>query len=109
MDRMRPFFSPDRLALTGTLIGLASLFPGWLTLRPNRLAAGTNINIWESLGTPEAVAIAALWSLCLFLSLVGWRRWGGVFLGAATNAILVVVFFGVGLGSSRLLAGETAI
>jgi osmoprotectant transport system permease protein len=103
MDRMRRLFSPDRLALTGSLIGLASLLPGWLTLRPNRLAAGTGLNIFESLGAAETVIIAGLWLLCLVLGLATWRRRGPA-LGIAANATLVIILLAVGAGSRRLLA-----
>jgi osmoprotectant transport system permease protein len=104
---MRQLFGPDRLALTGSLIGLASLFPGWLTARPNRLAAGTGLNIFESLGTLEAAVIAGLWLACLVLGLVEWRR-RGIALGTAANAILIIVLVAVGAGSGRLMAGEAA-
>jgi osmoprotectant transport system permease protein len=107
MNGMRRF-APDRLALAGSLVGLASLLPGWLTLRPNRLAAGTGFNIWSGLWAPEAIAVAALWVVCLVLGLAAWR-WRGPALGIAANAILIVVFFAVGAGSARLLSGESGI
>ena len=46
--------SRDNVALTGSLIGLVSLLPGWLILKPNRLAAGTSLHLWEGLGMTEA-------------------------------------------------------
>ena len=106
MNRMRRF-SPDRLALTGSLIGLASLFPGWLTLRPNRLAAGAGLSIWQGLGTPEAAAIAALLVFCFILGLVEWKR-RGIALGMAADAIIIIIFLAAGPGSTRLLAGAPA-
>ena len=109
MDRKRQHFAPDRLALIGSLIGLASLFPAWLMLRPNRLAAGTGLGIWESLSTPQAAAITGLWVFCLVIGLVEWKRWRGLVLGIAANAILILVFWAIGTGSSRLLAGEPGI
>jgi osmoprotectant transport system permease protein len=110
---MRQRFSPDRLALTGSLIGLASLFPGWLTLRPNRLASGVNFSVWNGLGAAEAAAIAVLWAFCLVVGLV-WpprarRDLCGVALGIAANLIIVIVIWSVGLGSGRLLQGESSI
>jgi osmoprotectant transport system permease protein len=109
MDNKRQFFDPDRLALIGSLIGLASLFPGWLTLRPNRLAAGTGLGIWESLGTPQAAAITGLWLFCFILGLVAWKRWRGPALGIAANSIIILIFWAIGTGSGRLLTGEPDI
>jgi osmoprotectant transport system permease protein len=105
---MRQLFGPDRLALTGSLVGLASLLPGWLTLRPNRLAAGTSFTIWNGTATVEAAAVAGLWLFCLVLGLVEWRR-RGLALGIAANAIIIIIFFSIGAGSGRLLAGESTI
>jgi osmoprotectant transport system permease protein len=108
MNGMRQLFGPDRLALTGSLVGLASLLPGWLTLRPNRLAAGTSFTIWNGTATVEAAAVAGLWLFCLVLGLVEWRR-RGLALGIAANAIIIIIFFSIGAGSGRLLAGESTI
>jgi osmoprotectant transport system permease protein len=102
-------FGQDRLALTGSLIGLASLFPGWLTLRPNRLAAGVGISVWQGLGTAEAAAITGILVFCLVLGLVEGRRWRGIALGIAANAVIIIIFLAVGPGSSHLLAGGPGV
>ncbi|MFC1862116.1 ABC transporter permease [Chloroflexota bacterium] len=106
---MRRLISPDHVAITGSIIGLASLLAEWLILKPNRLAAGTSLNLWESLGEAGAIAIAGLWLLCLTLSLVKLRRLRGIALGSAANAVLILTFVLVGLGSNWLLQGEPAI
>ncbi len=105
---MRRLVSTDRVALTGSIVGLSSLLLGWLTLKPNRLAAGTGLGLWGSFDEAEAVAIAGLWLLCLTLSLVELRRLRGITLGITANAVLILTFILVGLTSSRLLQGEAA-
>ncbi|MFH1031420.1 MAG: ABC transporter permease [Chloroflexota bacterium] len=102
-------FNPDRVALTGSIIGLISIFLGWLTLKPNRLAVGTSMNLWESTGGVGAIAITILWLLCLFLSLAEWKTLRGIALGISANFLLILSFWLVGLGSSHLIQGETAI
>ncbi len=115
MDRMRQPYSSDRLALTGSLIGLASLIPSWLTLRPNRLAAGIDQSIWESLGPVEGGVITGLWLFCLLIGLMTQpsesdsKDWQGLGLGIAANGIIILIFWSVGLGSARLLADQPSI
>ena len=105
---MRRLISLDRVALTGSIIGLASLLTGWLTLKPNRLVVGTGLSLWGSFDGAGAVAIAGLWLLCLTLSLVKLRRLRGIVLGITANAVLVLTFILIGLASSRLLQEEAA-
>ncbi len=99
----------DRVALTGSVVGLSSLLLGWLTLKPNRLATGTGLALWENFDGVAAAAITGLWLLCLFLSLVEWKRSRGIALGVSVNVILILTFIMVGFASSRLLQGEAAI
>jgi len=101
--------SPDRVALTGTILGLSALLLSWLILKPNRLAVGTSLNLWESLGGGAAVAIVVLWLVCLVLSLAEGKRSHGIAVGVSANLILILTFILVGLASNRLLQGEAAI
>lgn len=106
---MRRLISPDRVALTGAILGLSSLLLGWLTFKPNRLAAGTSLNLWESIGRAEAVTVVMLWLVCLVLSLVDGKRSRGMAVGVSANLIVILIFVLVGLASNRLLQGEAAI
>jgi len=106
---MRRMISPDRVALTGTILGLSALLLSWLILKPNRLAVGTSLNLWESLGGGAAVAIVLLWLVCLVLSLGEVKRSHGIAVGVSANLILILTFILVGLASNRLLQGEAAI
>ncbi len=96
----------DSVAITGSVVGLLSFLLGWLTLKPNRIAAGTSLNLGESVGWGEAAVILALWLVCLALSLMPRGRVKAVMLGVAANLILIATFLLVGLAASRLLEGE---
>jgi len=52
---MRRMISPDRVALTGTLVRPYALLLTWLILKPTRLAVGPSLNLWESLGGGAAL------------------------------------------------------
>ncbi len=101
----RPSVTPDSVAVTGSVIGLLSSLTGWLTLKPNRVAAGTSLGPWQAVDWYGAAAILALWLLCLCLSLVPGKTLRAVVLGAAANLILVAVFIFTGLAAERLIAG----
>ena len=106
---IRRLVIPDSVAITGSVIGLLSFLLGWLTLKPNRLAAGTPLNVWESAGWDGAAIILGLWLMCLVVSLTGKGRWSAAALGIAANAVLIITFILAGLAASRLLAEEGAI
>ena len=106
---IRQLMSRDNVALTGSLIGLLSLLPGWLILKPNRLAIGTSLNLCEGLGVTPAAVITALWLVSLGLSLIHVRSLRGIALGFTANAICILTMILVGSASSRLLEGETAL
>jgi hypothetical protein len=89
----------NNVAIAGSLIGLLSLFFGWLTLKPNRLAAGTSLNVWDSVGTFFAIIIILLWLGCLTISFFDKRKINSLNLGILANLVLIV---------SLVLAGATA-
>ena len=96
----------DSVALTGSVIGLISLLLGWLTLKPNRLAAGTGLSLWENTEWEGVALILGLWLICLTLSLTGRGRLNAIALGTAANLVLIASFTLAGLTASRILAGE---
>ena len=106
---IRRLVTRDSVALTGSVIGLVSLLFGWLTLKPNRVAAGTSFGLWESAGWPVMLAMAGLWVTCLVLSLVAGKVVRKVSLGAIANLIVAVTFITVGWTSGRLLETQDAI
>ncbi len=103
---MRRLISPDSVALAGSIIGLSSLLLGWLTLKPNRLAAGTSLSLREGFDGIGAAAIAGLWLLCFTLSMVKLVKMRGIGMGLTANVVLVLTFILVGLFSRQLLEGE---
>lgn len=106
---IRRLVTRDSVALTGSVIGLVSLLFGWLTLKPNRVAAGTSFDLWESAGWPVMLAMTGLWVTCLVLSLVAGKVVRKVSLGAIANLIVAVTFITVGWTSGRLLETQDAI
>ncbi|MFC1978054.1 ABC transporter permease [Chloroflexota bacterium] len=103
---IRRLISRDSVALTGSVIGLSSGLLGWLTLKPNRIVAGTSLSLWESTGWDGATVILGLWLLCFALSLLRRRKLSAVILGTAANLILIITFLLAGLAAGNLLEGE---
>ncbi len=99
--------SVDKVVTLGTLLGVFSLFLGWVTLRPNRLASGSSLGLWDSFGFVGATIVAALWLSILPFCV---RRSGrSTFLritpGLLATVIVAVVFILTGVAARRLLAG----
>ena len=92
----------DWVAFPGALIGLTAVVLPWLTLRPNRLAAGESIGILEALG-PVAAVFAVLWLLCLTLARGSSREWRLGLLGLLGSLLLPATLTAAGLAASRLL------
>jgi osmoprotectant transport system permease protein len=103
-----PTGRPDTLALTGTVIGLLSLWPDWLVLSANRLTSGNGFHLWDSLGAAGWL-IAALWLACL--SLLVWVRGRNQAIALGLCACLLVAGgFGLaGLSARELLAGQPTL
>jgi osmoprotectant transport system permease protein len=106
---IRRLVTRDSVSLTGSVIGLASLLFGWLTLKPSRVAAGTSLHLWESAGWPVMLSMAGLWVTCLVLSLMAGKSGRKVSLGAIANLIVAVTFITVGWTSGRLLEAQDTI
>ncbi|MFQ5996678.1 MAG: ABC transporter permease [Dehalococcoidales bacterium] len=105
---IRQLVTRDSVAVTGSIIGLSSLPFGWLTLKPSRLAAGTSLSLWESVGWDGAAVIFGLWLVCLALSLTKKGKWRSVILGITANIILIVTVVFAGLEAGRLLETEAS-
>ncbi len=105
----RRLVTPDNVALTGCAVGMFSLAVGWLTLKPNRLVAGTSLRLWDSFGWGPTAAILGLWLLCFVLSLISNRRRYVIILGIALNLLVMVTFTFSGLSATRLLEGSPSL
>ncbi len=105
---LRLLASRDNVAVAGSLIGLVSLLLGWLTLKPNRIAAGTGLALWQGFNWPGAVVIIALWIISFGLSLAGRKRLQARSLGIIANVIIIASFLFAGLSATRLLEQEAA-
>ena len=100
---------PDRVALSGCAAGILSLTLGWLTLKPNRLATGTSLSLWDSFGWGIAAIIFTLWLLCLVLSIIGTRRRHVIALGLSLNLIILLTFVWAGFSATRLLENASSL
>jgi osmoprotectant transport system permease protein len=105
----RRLVTPDNVALAGCIVGMFSLAVGWLTLKPNRLAAGTSLSLWDSFGWGITAVIFSLWLLCLMLSLTSKSRRHVIALGLALNLIVILTFLFSGLSAMRLLEGGPSL
>ncbi|MBI3931391.1 MAG: ABC transporter permease [Chloroflexi bacterium] len=102
---IRRFISRDSVALVGSIIGLSSVLPGWLTLKPSRIVAGTSLRLWQSSDWEGSTVILGLWLLCFVLSLLRGSKLSALMLGTAANLIIIVTFLLAGLVASNLLEG----
>jgi len=98
----------DSVALVGCVIGLSSLPLNWFALSPNRIVSGEPSGLWNSAGPGFGAAVAALWVLCLVLSLRGRGRLQAAVLGIAANLILIVVVVLAGVAARTLLEGQAS-
>ncbi|MBI4268015.1 MAG: ABC transporter permease [Chloroflexi bacterium] len=104
LDRViRRLARADSVAITGCVIGLFSLLLGWLTLKPNRLAAGTPLKLWETSEWSVTAIILGLWLFCLIIALFGKQRWQIVILGVSLNMIFIITLVLSGGTTTRLL------
>jgi osmoprotectant transport system permease protein len=99
---------PDSVAITGAVIGLWSLLPGWLTLKPSRIATGTSLSLWDSFTLPGAFSIIFLWLVCFSFSFRLKNERLALLTGICANLIAIASFLMAGLSAERLLAGEEA-
>lgn len=98
----------DNVAITGSLIGLASLLFGWVTLKSSRIVSGTSLNLWESSGTTSLTIFLILWLVTLVVSFLGKKRLFAIILGTNANIILVISFLFAGLSATTLLETESS-
>ena len=99
--------SVNRIALLGGLIGLLSaIFLSFLTLKPNRLAAGRGLRIFE-IGL-EFWALPVLAILVLVATFANPKA-RGIALLALGSVWLVLTVGLIGAGSTRLLSGASEI
>jgi len=105
---LRHLVTRDSVAVTGSVIGLLSFLLGWLTLKPNRIAAGMSLNVWEVVAWGGAAIILVLWLSCLALSLTGRGKLQAIILGTIANLVLIITFVFAGLIATKLLEGEAS-
>ena len=99
----------DRVAVVGVVVGLASLIPGWFSLRPNRIASGSDISLWDGAGWPVMAALLLLWLVCLAASVYGRGRFKAAVLAIAANLVIVSALLVAGWASGRILDGQPDI
>ncbi|MDP3879757.1 MAG: ABC transporter permease [Dehalococcoidales bacterium] len=102
----RRLVTRDSVAVTGAAIGLTSFFFGWLTFKPNRLAAGTGLSLWEGSGWTGTSLLLILWLACLALSLRGREKRYAAALGITANLIVAATLLLAGLSADKLMEGE---
>ena len=101
--------SCDNLAIFGSVLGFLSLFFGWLTLKPNRLAAGTSLSLWDSFGWGGTALITIFWLVILVLSFFKDAKIRSLYSGIIGNLILVAIIALIGLNADRLLINQSSL
>jgi osmoprotectant transport system permease protein len=91
------------VALAGALVVLFSMAFGWLTVRPNRLASGTSLHLWDSLGWGPAAAIIVLSAACLVAIWLGTKKIHIILQGVLANLVLILTFIFAGSAASRII------
>ncbi|MCE5328852.1 ABC transporter permease [bacterium] len=95
-------FSPDKIAISGCVLGLISLFPGWFILKPHRLSAGMSVNLPDSAGLALTILVGFLWMSCFVLSFAGKNDLQHAILGITADVILIFVFIFLSMASNNL-------
>ncbi len=99
----------DRVAVVGSIVGLASLLPGWFTLRSSRVASGSGVSLWEGAGWPVMAGLLLVWLVCLAASVYGHGRLKTAVLAGAANLAIVAALLVAGWASGKLLEGQSEI
>jgi osmoprotectant transport system permease protein len=100
------FTSRDSVALVGSVLGLATVLLSWLSLKPNRLAPGSSMSLWESIDWGPAALLLLLWLACLALSLNIKGRRQAILLGITANLVLAATLLFFGMAASRIIGIE---
>lgn len=94
-------FNPDKIAISGCVLGFISLFLAWFILKPDRLSAGVSLNLFDSAGLGFTIFIGFLWLSCLILSfgLKSQTKLKPVILGISADLILILSFIFLAMAS----------
>jgi osmoprotectant transport system permease protein len=106
---IRRLVASDKVAVTGCIVGLCSLFLTWFTLKPNRLASGAGIALLDIPSWYFAAIIIIAWLFCLVFSLVDNKRRNVILLGLGLNFIVIMVSLMAGSSSAGLLVNQPEI
>ncbi|MBI2858476.1 MAG: ABC transporter permease [Chloroflexi bacterium] len=104
---IRRLASSNSVTITGVALGLVSLAFGWVTLKPNRLSAGTSLSLWEGAWWGWAIVLLALWLGCLVISLSSRGKWSAIVPGMMANLAALLPLVVAALGAEKLIASET--
>lgn len=97
----------DRVVLAGVTLGLFSIsIPAFVTYRPNRLAAGESLNLWNAIGA-WAILFYLLWlGLVIVVPLVRNDRARYAATGVIANALIVAGLVCAGAAALDLLSSK---
>lgn len=92
------------VALTGSVLGTASMLLPWLTVRTSRLAAGEGLGLLSVGGPIATLIVAGLWLACLRASLGPTTERKVVLIGVCGTVLLPLILALAGIGASDALA-----
>jgi len=99
----------SQVAALGCVLGMASLFAPWLSVRANRLSAGANVGLVDAAGAPLAVTVGVLWVVALVVSLRPLTHRSAGILGIIGSLILPLSLAIAGVGATRLLDAAPSV
>ena len=93
----------DSLSVSGIVIGFISLFLSWCTVKPNRIAAGTGLKLYQLSDSLIFWIIIILWFICLYFAFSRNIKITSYIHGICANIILVISFYVVGSSATDIL------
>jgi osmoprotectant transport system permease protein len=103
---MRSLFSIDKVPFCAAVFGLAAIvLSGFVTFRPNRIAVGKAVSLWQTQGDLW-IAVLALWSALIVISALRIPgRWYLLSIGVLSSSLLLLMIATAG-NHAVLTAGE---
>jgi len=106
LDRVEGITGRNKVVLTGIVIGLFSCGLKFVALKPNRIASGTGLYIWNAFSGSDLLVFILLWVAVLIVFLKAGKKQFVLLQGITGNVIIITVFLMVGRVTRSLQSPE---